>query len=348
MSSSGCSRPASSASPCSPTADPADPPNWRTGSGSSPDQAGLYTFRVTSSLPPTGRPRSHRDADAEFLGLVREGESGRFRFTVLERLSRLDGRLYGGTAIAVSIAAAEQVSDRPALWMTTQFVSTAAQDTELSVEVEVLAPGRRTHQVRVTGTDSDGAVVFASLGATGQTHHEGLTGQYESLPVVDPPDRSDHWASPLAGMARGAGIDPTALPVPTNTGFTTVVELRHPTIHEHPDLGPGRVCVWARRTDDAPITPALAAYLADLVPMSIAYAHGVVAMGTSLDNTIRIGSFVESRWVLIDLRPHLSVGGYGHGVAHVWSRDGQLMATASQTASMRSFDPAQLPWNAPS
>jgi acyl-CoA thioesterase len=36
------------------------------------------------------------------------------------------------------------------------------------------------------------------------------------------------------------------------------------------------------------------------------------------------------------------VGGYGHGVAHVWSRDGHLLATASQTASMIVFDPALL------
>jgi acyl-CoA thioesterase len=38
------------------------------------------------------------------------------------------------------------------------------------------------------------------------------------------------------------------------------------------------------------------------------------------------------------------VGDYAHGVAHVWSSDGHLMATASQTAVMRAFDPAAAPW----
>jgi acyl-CoA thioesterase len=127
-------------------------------------------------------------------------------------------------------------------------------------------------------------------------------------------------------------------------GFITVVEMRHAPVTAHPDAGRGRVCLWVRRKDGTPITPALAAYLADMVPMSIARACGVVAGGTSLDNTIRIGSFVESEWVLIDLRPHLAVGDYGHGAAHVWSEDGHLMATASQTASMLHFDIANPPW----
>ena len=64
-------------------------------------------------------------------------------------------------AIAVSVAAAEQVTARTALWMTTQFVATAAHGAAIDVQVEVLAPGKRTNQVRVTGTVADGSVVFA-------------------------------------------------------------------------------------------------------------------------------------------------------------------------------------------
>ena len=77
--------------------------------------------------------------------------------------------------------------------------------------------------------------------------------------------------------------------------------------------------------------------------MSVAHALGVVTGGTSLDNTIRIGSFVGTEWVLLDLRPHLAAGGYGHGVANIWSEDGHLLATASQTAAMRPFDLADIP-----
>ena len=52
----------------------------------------------------------HGTTDVDFLGLVADGDPGRFRFTVRNHLSRLDARLYGGTAIAVSLTAAELVS----------------------------------------------------------------------------------------------------------------------------------------------------------------------------------------------------------------------------------------------
>ena len=283
-------------------------------------------------------------ADTDFLGLTEGDAPGRYRFTVENHLSRLDGRLYGGTAIAVSITTAEMVSERQALWMTTQFVSTAPQGAVVSVLAEVLAPGRRTNQVRVTGTNDDGDVVFASLGATGHPRDGGLEGEFESPPTVAPPGEAEPWDSPFTGLLRFAGDDVTFPPLPTNVGFTTVLEMRGPTILEHPDPGPGRLCVWARRKDRQPITPAVAAYIADMVPLSVAYACETVAGGTSLDNSMRIGRFVETEWILIDLRPHLAIGNYGHGAAHIWSEDGHLLATASQTASMIQFDFSALPW----
>ena len=106
--------------------------------------------------------------------------------------------------------------------------------------------------------------------------------------------------------------------------------------------------MWLRRKDREAVTPALAAFMADMVPMSVALACGAMAGGTSLDNSIRIGTFVETEWMLLDLRPHLAAGDYGHGSAHIWSADGHLMATASQTASMIRFDPTQPPpWSRP-
>ncbi|MCC5951414.1 MAG: thioesterase family protein [Acidimicrobiia bacterium] len=286
-----------------------------------------------------------RAADAEFLGLVAAPGDGRFRFVVEDRLSRLDARLYGGTAIAVSVAAAEQVTDRPALWITTQFVSTVSKGATIDVHVEVLAPGKRTNQVRVTGTDADGGVVFASLGATGHHRDGGLNGEFEQFPTVEPPTDGEEWATPFSGMARAAGFDPETIPaLPRDVGFSAVIDMRAATVVDHPDDGPGRVCLWLRRRDRQPVTPALAAYMADMVPMSVAFACRTFALGTSLDNSIRIGRFIDSEWVLIDLRPHLAVGDYGHGTAHIWSADGHLMATASQTASMRSVDLSQVPW----
>lgn len=283
-------------------------------------------------------------SDVEFLGLVPAGgddTAGRYTFEVIERLARIDGRLYGGTAIAVSITAAELLTERSALWMTTQFVSTVELDATVAVHAEILAGGRRTNQVRVTGTATTGEVIFASLGATGIHRPDGLTGSFETVPQVQPPADAERWASPFTGVAKAAGLSITDLPTRTK-GFSIAVEMREPEILEHPDPGPGRICLWVRRSDGHPITPAVAAYLADVVPMGVAHALGVAAGGTSLDNTIRIGPLTETEWILLDLRPHLAVGGYGHGIVHVWSEHGDLLATASQTASMIEFDLSHL------
>ncbi len=291
-----------------------------------------------------GRYGASMSSDADFLGLTATDEPGRFRFTVQNHLARLDGRLYGGTAIAVSIATAELVSDRTALWMTTQFVSTAPAEAEISVHAEVLAPGRRTNQVRVTGTDESGAVMFASLGATGHHRPEGLTGTFEHAPVVTGPEASELRDGPFATMLRNAGVDDESARLPSGLGFNAVVEFREPTVEQHPDPGPGRLCMWVRRRDGVPVTPATVAFIADMVPLSVAHGCGVMAGGISLDNTIRVGSFEPSEWVLVDLRAHLAAGDYGHGAAHIWSERGHLLATASQSASMIQFDLATAPW----
>jgi acyl-CoA thioesterase len=280
-------------------------------------------------------------SDGGFLGLTDAGAPGCFSFEVVDHLARLDGLLYGGTAIAVSIAAAEALTARDPLWMTTQFVSTVGVGDRVSVRAEVLAAGQRTSQVRVTATTAQGGVVFASLGATGIHRPGGLAGAFETCPRVQPPEESVRWSSPLAGLARAAGFDPDTIPV-IRRGFSSVVEVAEPVVFEHPDPGPGRICLWVRRNDTAAVTPAVVAYLADVVPMGVAHALGVVAGGTSLDNTIRIGPFVHTNWILLDLRPHLAVGGYGHGIAHAWSERGDLLATASQTAAMREVDLSQI------
>ena len=283
--------------------------------------------------------------DQEFLGIEAGADEGRNRFRVRNHLSRLDSRLYGGTAIAVSLAPAEELTGRRPLWMTTQFVSTAPAEAVIDVHTEVLAPGKRTNQVRVTATDATGATMFASLGATGQHREDGLFGTFEHSPVVSSPHESDASGGPFVAMLRNAGITEVP-PLPTGIGFASVVEFREPEVREHPDPGPGRICMWVRRVDGVPLTPATAAFIADMVPLSVAHGTGLVAGGVSLDNTVRIGAFEPTEWVLIDLRAHFAAGGYGHGAVQVWSESGELMATASQTASMFRFD-VDPPWRRP-
>jgi acyl-CoA thioesterase-2 len=74
------------------------------------------------------------------------------------------------------------------------------------------------------------------------------------------------------------------------------------------------------------------------MPSGIGNAIGRWAGGNSLDNTIRVVSLVPTDWVLCDIHVHAVAGGFGHGRVHLWSEDGQLMATAGQSVIVRLHD----------
>ncbi len=184
--------------------------------------------------------------DAEFLGLEAT-DAGDFAFEVRNHLARLDGQLYGGTAIAVSMAVAEMLTGRPAVWMTTQFVATAPGGARISVYPEVLAAGHRTSQVRVTGSDSNGNTMFASLGATATPKPDGLTGTFESMPEVASPAGSSA-AESLRAMANNADHR-IYHRMPEGVGFSEA-RVRCPRHPAALDPGPGRFCCWcAARTE---------------------------------------------------------------------------------------------------
>ena len=67
-------------------------------------------------------------------------------------------------------------------------------------------------------------------------------------------------------------------------------------------------------------------------------AAGVRGAGTSLDNSLRVGHLVDCEWLLLDLHGHVAHDGYGYGDAHLWSPDGVLLGTGSQTAKLFSID----------
>jgi acyl-CoA thioesterase len=58
-------------------------------------------------------------------------------------------------------------------------------------------------------------------------------------------------------------------------------------------------------------------------------------MGRSLDNTLRMVQLKPTEWVLCAIRIHALVGGYAQGTAFLWSEDGDLLATASQSIAVR-------------
>src|SRR5689334_1900199 len=104
--------------------------------------------------------------DVALLGLDVDPEGGTARFTVGPGLVRHDGLLYGGTGLAVTVAAMEAVTQRDVLWATTQFVSQPGLGTEIDVVAERLAIGKKAAQVQVRATSGDD-VVFVGVGSTG-------------------------------------------------------------------------------------------------------------------------------------------------------------------------------------
>ena len=83
--------------------------------------------------------------------------------------------------------------------------------------------------------------------------------------------------------------------------------------------------------------PALA-ILGDYVPFGIGQALGKLGGGNSLDNTLRVAQVVPTEWVLVDVRVHAIRNGFGHGLVHLWSHDGTLLATASQSTIVRHWN----------
>ena len=74
---------------------------------------------------------------------------------------------------------------------------------------------------------------------------------------------------------------------------------------------------------------------ADSVGAGLSQAVGPLARATSLDNTIRYAAATQSEWVLVDVHAHAAADGYAYGDVHLFSENGTLLATGSQTCVAR-------------
>jgi acyl-CoA thioesterase len=259
--------------------------------------------------------------DRAFLGLETTGD-GTAAFELASRHTRPDAHLFGGTAMAAAIAMAEQVTGRPALWMTVQFVSGAGRlGDRIELAAEVRAHGKRAAQVRVSATTGD-QLLFDAVGATARAEEGADVGVFESMPAVRQPTAGERWKAP--GPSSPAN----------GHGFLDHVEIRQ-ALAEDPDDDAYRL--WTR-IPGTPATAAVLGFLADWVPSGVVHALGKVGGGRSIDNTLRLGSPAPAEWVLVDVDPHLARDGYGHGTARLWSEDGALLAMASQTSALIAFD----------
>ena len=63
--------------------------------------------------------------------------------------------------------------------------------------------------------------------------------------------------------------------------------------------------------------------------------------GLSIDNVLRLHdlSAVEGcDWLLLEVRPEAIEGGFGHGAARLFTADGRLLASGSQSMVVNNWD----------
>jgi acyl-CoA thioesterase len=233
--------------------------------------------------------------------------------------------LFGGVGLASSITAMERTTGRPTIWATAQYLSYAHPPQIVDLDVIVPRSGNNVTQARVVGHVAD-TEIFTVNAALGERPNE-VEGQWAQKPDVplpedcppmprwNPQDKDMHDKIDLR-VAKGRYGDARA-----DGQFSE----------------DGHAVLWARAVDGAPMTSGLLAIVADFVPSATGHALGQHAGANSLDNTIRIRQLVETEWMALDIRIHGVRSGFVHGRMHIFSQDGVLMATASQSAILRLF-----------
>lgn len=262
----------------------------------------------------------------EFLGLRPTHNPTRWVLPVSDGTISGLGTLFGGCALAAGVAAMEAVCDRPVAWATAQYLSFARLGEVMDIDVTVAVSGRHSSQARAVGYVGDREIltVNAALGS----RETRAAGRWSTMPEVPGPDESPP-RPPRPGADRS---------------ITDRLDMRLALGSDWDDLPgnpvpEGRSALWVRLPGVDMSTTTLA-ILGDYVPFGISQALGGWYPSSSLDNTLRVVRVEPTGWVLVDVRVDAVERGYGHGRVNLWAESGTLLATASQTASVRDPDPA--------
>ncbi len=267
---------------------------------------------------------------ATFLGLEPTSDPLRWRLPLRPRLLSAAGALYGGAGLAAAVAALEAATARPLVWATAQYLSFVRPPADLEVHLALAVTGTHTTQARASVVHADGGEVLTALATLGRRPAP-AAGTWATPPDVPAPaETRRQWRPGMDGTVH------EALDMRIVSGVSRRQLLRG---RSAPDTG-GRAAFWLRVPGGARVPDAGdLALVGDTVPSGFATATGLPVTGNSLDNTLRVGSLVPTEWVLADVHVHALADGYGHGIAHLWSEDGTLLGTASQSAVVRSPPP---------
>jgi acyl-CoA thioesterase len=261
----------------------------------------------------------------EFIGLEPTHNPHRWVLPITPAVCTGGGFLFGGCGLAAGIAALEGTTGRPVVWATSQYLSFARPPETMDVDVTIAEHGHRVTQARAVAHVVDREILTVN-GALG-SRPLAVNGQWEEMPAVPPPSE----------------CAPRAYRNPRDDSIMQRLDMRLADGRDFREFdgtpGSGRSAMWARIPDVLDMSAATLAILGDYVPFGVGQALGQMAGGTSLDNTLRVARLVDTEWVLLDIQVHTIQQGFGHGLVHLWSEDGTLLAIASQSCVVRFWTP---------
>jgi acyl-CoA thioesterase-2 len=230
--------------------------------------------------------------------------------------SNFGGSIYGGAALGAAVELLESVTGSRVRWATARFLRAPGIGSELVLSHVADFVGRRSSHMTVTATHGD-QVAFEVTAVVGRGDPAGISGQWAGMPAV--PQPADCPAIPdrpeYAGSAAGQADRRAA--------------------RSGDGREPGRSSTWTRLKGGGTSTPAGLAWIADSIAAGLSRSVGPLALATSLDNTIRYAAAAQSEWVLADVHAHAAADGYAYGDVHLFSENGTLLATGSQTCIAR-------------
>lgn len=258
-----------------------------------------------------------------FYGLEKTDDPNHWRMPVVPTLCSGLGALFGGCGLGACVEALEQVTGRPLVWATAQYLSYARPPSVLDIRIDEVVRGHQISQARaVASVDGDEILTVNSALGQREVPH---TGEWAEMPVVPPP---------LECRPRDLLDRPDA-------SISDRTDMRLADARTFDELdgtpGTGRSALWVRLPGLLELSAATLSIIGDYVPFGISQALGKRAGGNSLDNTLRVARRVQTEWILADIRVHAIADGFGHGLVHLWTEDGTLLGTASQSTIVRNW-----------
>jgi acyl-CoA thioesterase len=256
-----------------------------------------------------------------FLGMEPVGDDLHWRLVVEPQLTTPGDFLFGGCGLGAGLVALEAASGRPTVWATAQYLSYAKTHSVMDWEVTLAIVGGHVTQGRAVGS-VEGREILTVNAALG-TDELDVGGVWDSPPEV--PDPDDCPPRFIPDLFRNTIMDKVEVRTAKGRMFDQM----------NGEPGDPDSALWARVPGHLSPSAATLAIFGDYVSGAVSQPIGRRAMGRSLDNTLRIVQLKDTEWVLCDIRMHALVGGYGQGTAFLWSENGELLATASQSIAVK-------------